>query len=136
MTTLHARPRPLVMGVVNVTPDSFSDGGAWFEPGAAIAHGHELLAAGADLLDIGGESTRPGASRPSVEEELRRVLTVVRELAAGGAVVSIDTMRASVAGAAIEAGASIVNDVSGGQADPDMIAAATQVGQNIARSLL
>ena len=120
MISLLARPRPLVMGVVNVTPDSFSDGGEWFEPEAAIAHGRELLASGADLLDVGGESTRPGASRPSVEEELRRVLPVVRELASSGAVISIDTMRASVAGAAIEAGARVVNDVSGGLADEEM----------------
>ncbi len=128
MTLLHAGPRPLVMGVVNVTPDSFSDGGEWFEPEAAVAHGLELLAAGADLLDIGGESTRPGASRPPVEEELRRVLPVVRELASGGAVVSIDTMRASVAGAAIEAGATMVNDVSGGLADDDMAPLVAQAG--------
>ena len=84
MISLHAGPRPLVMGVVNVTPDSFSDGGEWFEPEAAIAHGRALLAAGADLLDIGGESTRPGADRPSVQEELRRVLPVVRDMLAGG----------------------------------------------------
>ncbi|KGN40166.1 dihydropteroate synthase [Knoellia aerolata DSM 18566] len=120
MISLEAGPRPLVMGVVNVTPDSFSDGGEWFEPEAAIAHGRALLAAGADVLDIGGESTRPGAERPSVEEELRRVLPVVRELAADGAVVSIDTMRAAVAAAAVEAGAAIVNDVSGGLADGEM----------------
>lgn len=111
---------PVVMGVVNVTPDSFSDGGEWFEPSAAVAHGLELLDQGADILDVGGESTRPGASRPSVEEELRRVLPVVRELTSGGALVSIDTMRAEVAQAALSAGAAIVNDVSGGLADPAM----------------
>ena len=116
------------MGVVNVTPDSFSDGGRWFEPEAAIAHGRELLAAGADLLDIGGESTRPGAERPDVAEELRRVVPVVRELARAGATVSVDTMRASVAGAAIEAGASLVNDVSGGLADGEMAALVAQAG--------
>ncbi|MFW5468447.1 dihydropteroate synthase [Knoellia sp. CPCC 206435] len=116
------------MGVVNVTPDSFSDGGEWFEPEAAIGHGRELLAAGADLLDIGGESTRPGAERPSVEEELRRVLPVVRELASAGAVVSIDTMRAEVAGAALDAGASLVNDVSGGLADDDMAGVVADAG--------
>jgi len=110
----------LVMGVVNVTPDSFSDGGLWFEPGAAVEHGLELLDQGADLLDVGGESTRPGAQRPDEAEELRRVIPVVRDLAAQGARVSVDTMRASVAGAALEAGASIVNDVSGGLADPEM----------------
>ena len=112
---------PVVMGVVNVTPDSFSDGGEWFEPTAAIAHGLELLAQGADILDVGGESTRPGAGRPSVAEELRRVLPVVTALGAAGAVVSIDTMRASVAEAALEAGASLVNDVSGGLADESMV---------------
>src|SRR5690606_38239511 len=106
--------RALVMGVLNVTPDSFSDGGQWFEPDRAIAHGAELLAEGADLVDVGGESTRPGAQRPSEEEELRRVLPVVRALAADGALVSIDTMRANVARAAVDAGAVMVNDVSGG----------------------
>jgi dihydropteroate synthase len=111
---------PVVMGVVNVTPDSFSDGGAWFEPSAAVAHGLELWDQGADILDVGGESTRPGAQRPSVGEELGRVLPVVRELSAAGAVVSIDTMRAEVAEAALEAGAAVVNDVSGGLADPAM----------------
>lgn len=128
MIPLHAGPRPLVMGVVNVTPDSFSDGGEWFEPAAAIQHGRDLLEAGADLLDIGGESTRPGAERPSVEEELRRVLPVVRELAADGAVVSIDTMRATVAAAALDAGATLVNDVSGGLADEDMAAVVARAG--------
>jgi dihydropteroate synthase len=108
------------MGVVNVTPDSFSDGGEWFEPDAAIAHGVALLAEGADLLDVGGESTRPGAARIDEAEELRRVLPVVRELAALGAVVSIDTTRAGVAEQALLAGASVVNDVSGGLADPAM----------------
>ena len=117
---LAALERTAVMGVVNVTPDSFSDGGRWFEPTAAVAHGHALLAAGADLLDVGGESTRPGAARVPVAEELRRVVPVVRELVAAGAVVSIDTTRAVVAAAALEAGATIVNDVSGGLADPDL----------------
>ena len=107
------------MGVVNVTPDSFSDGGAWFTPEAAIAHGRELVEQGADLLDVGGESTRPGAVRPSPAEELRRVLPVVAGLSAL-APVSIDTMRAEVAAAALDAGASLVNDVSGGLADPEM----------------
>jgi dihydropteroate synthase len=106
------------MGVLNVTPDSFSDGGEWFTPEAALAHGRDLLAAGADLLDVGGESTRPGAERPPVAEELRRVLPVVEGLAAGGATVSVDTMRAEVASAALERGAAMVNDVSGGLADP------------------
>ncbi|WP_106538051.1 dihydropteroate synthase [Haloactinopolyspora alba] len=109
------------MGVVNVTPDSFSDGGAWYEPRDAVDHGLQLVAEGADLVDVGGESTRPGAQRPSLDEELRRVVPVVRELAAAGAVVSVDTMRAAVAGQALDAGAALVNDVSGGQADPDML---------------
>jgi dihydropteroate synthase len=113
--------RCLVMGVVNVTPDSFSDGGYWLEPIAAIEHGFQLHSQGADLVDVGGESTRPGAERPPVEEELRRVLPVIRALASDGVIVSIDTMRATVAAAAIEAGARVVNDVSGGQADPDML---------------
>ncbi|MGN6752174.1 MAG: dihydropteroate synthase [Intrasporangium sp.] len=118
---LAERDRTLVMGVVNVTPDSFSDGGEWFEPAAAIRHGRDVWAAGADIIDVGGESTRPGAERPSVSEELRRVIPVIRELAAEGAVVSVDTMRAEVAEAAVAAGAVIVNDVSGGHADPDMV---------------
>ena len=109
------------MGVVNVTPDSFSDGGEWFEPSAAIKHGRELLAEGADLLDVGGESTRPGAERPSPAEEIRRVLPVIETLAAEGALISIDTMRSDVAVLALDAGAVMVNDVSGGQADPDML---------------
>ncbi|MEO6997322.1 MAG: dihydropteroate synthase [Terracoccus sp.] len=109
------------MGVVNVTPDSFSDGGEWFEPAAAIAHGREVFEAGADIVDVGGESTRPGAERPSVEEELRRVVPVVADLVERGAVVSIDTMRAEVAAAAVDAGAAVVNDVSGGRADPEMV---------------
>ena len=113
--------RCLVMGVVNVTPDSFSDGGEWFEPSAAIKHGRELLAEGADLLDVGGESTRPGAVRPSPEEEIRRVIPVVETLAAEGAIISVDTMRANVAELALDAGATMINDVSGGQADPDML---------------
>lgn len=121
MTLLGVQDRTLVMGVVNVTPDSFSDGGEWFEHDAAVAHGRDVLAAGADIVDVGGESTRPGAGRPSVEEELRRVVPVVEALAADGAVVSIDTMRTSVARAAVDAGATIVNDVSGGLADPEMV---------------
>lgn len=112
--------RPVVMGVVNVTPDSFSDGGAWFQPHDALAHGRVLRDQGADVLDVGGESTRPGAERPSEAEELRRVLPVVDGLAALGPV-SVDTMRASVAAAALDAGATLVNDVSGGLADPDMV---------------
>jgi len=108
------------MGVVNVTPDSFSDGGEWLEPDAAIAHGLELIADGADIVDVGGESTRPGAVRVGQQEELRRVGRVIAGLAAAGACVSIDTMRAQVAEAALQAGAALVNDVSGGLADPGM----------------
>jgi len=117
---LAAIDRCLVMGVVNVTPDSFSDGGRWLDPDAAIRQGLALVADGADLVDVGGESTRPGAGRISAEEELRRVLPVVEALAGAGVVVSIDTMRAEVAGAALARGAALVNDVSGGQADPEM----------------
>jgi dihydropteroate synthase len=119
---LPAADRCLVMGVVNVTPDSFSDGGKWFGAKDAIAHGLELLASGADIVDVGGESTRPGAPRVTEAEELRRVLPVIRELADAGAVVSIDTMRAGVAELAVSAGARLVNDVSGGLADPAMAA--------------
>ncbi|WUC32116.1 dihydropteroate synthase [Streptomyces clavifer] len=109
------------MGVVNVTPDSFSDGGHWFDTTAAIKHGLELAAEGADLIDVGGESTRPGASRVDEAEELRRVVPVVRGLASEGVTLSVDTMRARVADQAVAAGAVLVNDVSGGLADPDMI---------------
>jgi dihydropteroate synthase len=118
---LPAVDRPLVMGVLNVTPDSFSDGGRFLGAGDAVAHGLAMLADGADLLDIGGESTRPGATRPLVGDELSRVIPVITELAAAGALVSVDTMRAEVAAAALEAGASVVNDVSGGLADPDIL---------------
>ncbi|WP_377269980.1 dihydropteroate synthase [Peterkaempfera sp. SMS 1(5)a] len=120
--------RCAVMGVVNVTPDSFSDGGRWLDPAAAVAHGLELVARGADLIDVGGESTRPGAARVSEEEELRRVIPVVRELAAAGAVVSVDTMRAVVAEQSVAVGAAVLNDVSGGLADPDMARVAAETG--------
>ncbi|NYI99466.1 dihydropteroate synthase [Nocardioides thalensis] len=113
--------RPLVMGVVNVTPDSFSDGGLYLDTERAIGHGRRLLDEGADILDIGGESTRPGATRPLAEEELGRVVPVITALAKDGAVVSVDTMRAEVAAAALDAGARIVNDVSGGLADPAIL---------------
>ena len=120
--------RMLVMGVVNVTPDSFSDGGRWFDADAAIARGLELVAEGADLIDVGGESTRPGAARVEPEEELRRVVPVVRELAGRGIRVSVDTMRAATALAAIEAGAEIINDVSAGLADAAMGPIAAETG--------
>ncbi|MFD1934671.1 dihydropteroate synthase [Nonomuraea mangrovi] len=126
---LPVEERCLVMGVVNVTPDSFSDGGLWFDERAAVQHGLELVQEGADLVDVGGESTRPGAARVSQEEELARVVPVIRALTAEGVTVSVDTMRAEVARAAVEAGAALVNDVSGGLADPDMsrVVAATGV---------
>jgi len=116
------------MGVLNVTPDSFSDGGLWRAADAAVAHGSALAAAGADYVDVGGESTRPGAERIPVEEELRRVLPVVTELAAAGVAVSVDTTRARVAEAAIGAGAVLVNDVSGGLADKNMAELVAEVG--------
>ena len=121
----------LVMGIVNVTPDSFSDGGRFFDVAAAVAHGLALSEQGAAILDVGGESTRPGAERvdPSVEQQ--RVLPVVRELAAAGALVSIDTMNASTAVAAVEAGARIVNDVSGGLSDPDLLTAVAPTGADV-----
>ncbi len=120
--------RTLVMGVVNVTPDSFSDGGEHLDPASAVAHGLDLVADGADLVDVGGESTRPGAARVGADEELRRVLPVVRGLVAEGVVVSVDTMRAAVAGACLEAGAAVVNDVSGGLADEAMPALVADAG--------
>ncbi|MEW2159064.1 dihydropteroate synthase [Streptomyces sp. NPDC007189] len=120
--------RCAVMGVVNVTPDSFSDGGRWFDTTAAVKHGLDLVAQGADLVDVGGESTRPGATRVDEAEELRRVIPVVRGLASEGVVVSVDTMRASVAEQSLAAGASLVNDVSGGLADPAMIPVVADAG--------
>ncbi|MFD3913553.1 dihydropteroate synthase [Streptomyces sp. NPDC058603] len=137
MSTLRARgtveglpewDRCAVMGVVNVTPDSFSDGGRWFDTTAAIKHGLDLVAEGADMVDVGGESTRPGATRVDEDEELRRVVPVVRGLAAEGVTVSVDTMHASVAEQAVAAGATLVNDVSGGLADPAMVPAVADMG--------
>ena len=117
------------MGVVNVTPDSFSDGGAYLDPQAAIAHGLALAAAGAAIIDVGGESTRPGAEPVAADEELRRVVGVVSELAARAHVpVSIDTTKAVVAQAALDAGAVMVNDVSGGTADPDLLGVVVRAG--------
>jgi dihydropteroate synthase len=115
-------PEPVVMGVVNVTPDSFSDGGAWLDPGAAVAHGHDLARQGADILDIGGESTRPGAEPVGAAEELRRVLPVLEGLAGAAPRLSIDTSKAAVAEAALRAGATIVNDVTALRGDPAMAA--------------
>ncbi|MGD6744761.1 dihydropteroate synthase [Streptomyces sp. BH106] len=120
--------RCAVMGVVNVTPDSFSDGGRWFDTTAAIKHGLDLVAEGADLVDVGGESTRPGASRVDEDEELRRVIPVVRGLASEGVTISVDTMRACVAEQSLAAGASLVNDVSGGLSDPEMVPVVAATG--------
>jgi dihydropteroate synthase len=125
---LFDQGRTLVMGIVNVTPDSFSDGGAYLDAEAAIAHGRDLLADGADIVDVGGESTRPGAVRVSVETELNRVVPVISAISAAGGIVSVDTMRAEVAQAAVGAGATIVNDVSGGLGDPAMLGTVARLG--------
>jgi len=118
----------LVMGILNVTPDSFADGGQHYEASLAIAHGLEMIEDGVDIIDVGGESTRPGADRVTEEEEQARVIPVIRELANKGVVISVDTMRASTAKLAVEAGATIVNDVSGGAADPDMFSTVAELG--------
>jgi dihydropteroate synthase len=120
--------RIVVMGVLNVTPDSFSDGGRYTSLDDAVAHASQMWHEGADLIDVGGESTRPGAQRVDADEERRRVLPVIRELTAAGVPLSIDTYRASVAAAALEAGVSVVNDVSGGLADPGMAAVVRDAG--------
>jgi len=119
------------MGVVNVTPDSFSDGGLYLDPRAAIAHGEELVAQGADIVDVGGESTRPGAAPVAVEEELRRVGPVVAGLAGLGIEVSVDTSKAAVAAAALDAGATIVNDVTALRGDPEMAALVAERGAGL-----
>lgn len=118
----------LVMGILNVTPDSFADGGLFFDTQLAIARGLEMIDEGVDIIDIGGESTRPGAERVSAEEEQERVLPVIRELSKENTVISIDTMRAVTARLAVEAGATIVNDVSGGAADPEMFETVAALG--------
>ena len=114
----------LVMGILNVTPDSFSDGGQFLDPAKAIARGIEMMEEGATIIDVGGESTKPGVERVSMDEELSRVIPVIHALAKAGAKVSVDTMRAETAGMAVAAGASIINDVSGGLSDPAMHATA------------
>lgn len=121
-------PRPWVFGVLNVTPDSFSDGGRWDQTAAAVEHGVALSMSGADVVDVGGESTRPGAHRIDAATEADRVLPVIRELHARGILCSVDTTRAVVAAAALRAGASILNDVSGGLADPEMASVAADSG--------
>lgn len=118
----------LVMGILNVTPDSFSDGGEFESFDSAVSHGLEMLAEGADIIDIGGESTRPGAERITEEEELARVIPVIKELSKHGAVISIDTMRSGVARTAVAAGATYINDVSGGLADTQMHHVAAELG--------
>jgi len=118
----------LIMGILNVTPDSFADGGRHNEFDAAVARGLEMIAEGVDIIDIGGESTRPGAERVSEVEEITRTIPVITELAKHGARISIDTMRASTAEAAIKAGATIINDVSGGLADPLMLQTVARLG--------
>lgn len=117
--------QPLVFGILNVTPDSFSDGGLWEAPDRAVEHARAMVAAGADVIDVGGESTRPGATPVDADEEQRRVLPVIRALTDDGIVVSVDTMRASTATAAVNLGATYVNDVSGGLFDPEMVTAVT-----------
>ena len=112
--------RTLVMGILNITPDSFADGGKYLSKEDAITQGRRLIAEGADIIDVGGESTRPGANRVTEEEELARVIPVITELVKDGAIISVDTMRSAVATAAIKAGALYVNDVSGGLADEKM----------------
>src|SRR5438132_6813220 len=123
------RARTAVMGIVNVTPDSFSDGGRFLDPDAAVAHGIELAQQGADVLDVGGESTRPGAAPVPGDEELRRVVPVVERLAATTTVpLSIDTTKAAVARAALDAGATVVNDVSAGRSDPEIFGVTAVAG--------
>jgi dihydropteroate synthase len=130
--TLEFPRQPLIMGIVNVTPDSFSDGGRFYDAAAALEHAIRLVAEGADLLDIGGESTRPYAEPVSADEELRRVTPVIEKLAAGVRVpLSIDTTKASVARAAIEAGAEIINDITGLAGDPAMIGLAVATGVGV-----
>jgi dihydropteroate synthase len=120
-----------IMGVVNVTPDSFSDGGKYLEPRRAVEHGRALVAEGADILDVGGESTRPGAEAVSVEEELRRVVPVIEGLASAGAAISVDTSKAAVAAAALDAGAGIVNDVTALRGDPEMAGLCAERGATV-----
>jgi dihydropteroate synthase len=124
----ETQDHPVVMGILNVTPDSFSDGGRYADVDAAIEHGIALQQGGADIVDVGGESTRPGAQRVDAETEASRVVPVITGLAAAGVRMSIDTTRASVAAAALSAGATVINDVSGGLADPAMAGVAADAG--------
>jgi dihydropteroate synthase len=117
---------PLVMGILNVTPDSFSDGGRFADPAVAIAHAHQMVADGAALIDIGGESTRPGAARIPAEEQIRRIVPVLKGLSGLPAILSVDTTRADVATAALDGGANLINDISGGLDDPAMLPLAAE----------
>lgn len=129
--TIAGIPRPVIMGVLNVTPDSFSDGGFFVDPEKAVAHAQALAVEGADIIDVGGESTRPGADRVEIAQEIERTVPVVSALARAGLTVSIDTMRSEVARRAVEAGATYINDVSGGLADPQMAVTAAQAGVDV-----
>lgn len=126
-SALAALDRTLVMGVLNATPDSFSDGGRFLDADVAVRHGLDMVAAGADIIDVGGESTRPGADRVGPDEEMSRVIPVIEALASHGVHVSVDTMRGSVAREAVAAGACIVNDVSGGLGEADMLPAVAEL---------
>jgi dihydropteroate synthase len=128
MTPLARADRLVVVGVLNVTPDSFSDGGRFLSPEQAVAHAIDMWQQGADLIDVGGESTRPGAERVDATEEIRRVIPVIEAVTAAGVAVSVDTYRARVAQAALAAGATVINDVSGGLGDPDMVHVARDAG--------
>ncbi|MGO1418289.1 MAG: dihydropteroate synthase [Candidatus Corynebacterium faecigallinarum] len=129
-TPERSSDRTLVMGILNVTEDSFSDGGEWIDPQRAVDHARAMIADGADIIDVGGESTRPGAVRVDAEVEAARVVPVIQALAAEDIAVSVDTMRATTAAAAVAAGATIVNDVSGGLADPDMDRVVAEANQD------
>lgn len=129
---LRPGPEPLIMGILNVTPDSFSDGGRHFDAGRAVAHGLQMAADGAAIIDVGGESTRPGAAEVPTDEEIRRVVPVIRELCRhSDAVVSVDTRKAAVAAAALDAGARIINDVSALTHDPAMVPLALRSGAGL-----
>ena len=131
MTVPRQDGRCLIMGILNVTSDSFSDGGRWDRPDSAVSHAQRLVRAGADIVDVGGESTRPGAHRTAIDVERRRVLPVIERLAASGMRVSVDTMRSEIASLAVSRGATIVNDVSGGLADPRMLSTVADIGATL-----
>lgn len=127
----NARVRPLVMGVLNITPDSFSDGGRFYDADAAVAHAEQLVSEGADLLDVGGESTRPGSQRVEATEQLRRILPALSRIAKLPMVISVDTTLSEVARAAVEHGAHVINDISAGRDDPGMFPLAARLGTPI-----